>query len=254
MNRNSISRLRVLLSAVVVSFGLVGCATTGQVANRPAEIPAMHTVAEVTGAPIARVDDPWERFNRSMYKFNYHFDKYVFLPVVGGYEFITPTVVQTGVSNFFQNLGEIGTFYNSVFQLKGQKALTTAGRFATNTTIGIGGLFDPASSFGMSKQDEDFGQTLAVWGAGTGPYVVLPVLGPNTVRSATGVLVDGTVRNNMVDSATDLTVGEQNSLNVMDAIDTRHNQPFRYYQSGYPFEYYVVRFLYREKRELAAMK
>jgi phospholipid-binding lipoprotein MlaA len=194
-----------------------------------------------------------------MYKFNYYFDKYFFLPVVRGYEFILPTFAQTGVSNFLYNTREVRTFYNSLLQMKGKKAMTTLGRFVTNSTIGIGGLFDPATGIGMERQDEDFGQTLAVWGVGPGPYLVLPVLGPNTVRSASGLAVDGGVRW-AIDSAIAPYVNVNEAwviwtgLAVLEGIDTRHREKFRYYESGYPFEYYMVRFLYNKKRELLIMK
>ena len=247
----TIRRAFPLLSALYLALTLVGCAATQP--TRPPVEPAMHTVSEIDDEYIARVPDPFEGFNRRMYKFNYHFDKYIFLPVVNSYEFITPTFVQTGVSNFFNNIGEIRTFYNSLLQAKGGKALTTAGRFLTNSTIGIVGLFDPATGMGMKQQDEDFGQTLGYWGVDDGPYLVLPVLGPGTVRSAGGFAVDSGVHTVIAD-AVDLDDGIQTAGTVMKAIDARHRQPFRYYASGYPFEYYVVRFLYREKRELAAMK
>lgn len=214
----------------------------------------MHTTDEIDDAYIARVDDPWQGFNRTMYKFNYHFDKYLFLPVVSGYEFITPTFAQTGVSNFFNNIREVPTFMNSLLQAKGDKALTTLGRFVTNTTIGILGFFDPATSLGMKRQNEDFGQTLGVWGVGAGPYVVLPVLGPNTVRSSTRFVVDTVATDAAIYSNTGLTNDEETGLALLNAVDTRHNQPFRYYGSGYPFEYYFVRFLFVQSRELAVAK
>lgn len=254
MNALTISRIRSLLSIACLSLVLVGCATTNRTVGNLPEVPAKHTVAEISDGSVARVEDPWGGFNRSMYKFNYQFDKYAFLPVVRGYEFIMPTVAQQGVSNFFENLGEIRNFYNSVLQGKGGHAMTAFGRFLTNSTIGIGGLFDPATNMGMKQNKEDFGITLNTWGIGRGPYVVLPVLGPNTVRSTTGLLVDGVVRSEMLDNETGWSNGELNSLTMLDAIDTRHNQPFRYYKSGYPFEYEMVRFLFVEKREIDAMK
>ncbi len=251
--------LRLFLLIYLTAL-LSGCATT---ATRPPVEPAMHSIAEFgDDERMLYVDDPWEGFNRTMYKFNYRFDKYVFLPVVNTYEFITPTFVQTGVSNVFNNIGEIKTLYNSLFQLKGEKALTTLGRFVTNTTIGIGGLFDPATSFGLTRYQEDFGQTLGKWGVGTGPYVVLPVLGPNTARSTGGLVFDSGVRyaitTSIFNSVGGMSDGTEstisNSITAMEAIDTRHKQPFRYYESGYPFEYYMVRYLYRQQREFAIMK
>jgi phospholipid-binding lipoprotein MlaA len=155
-----------------------------------------------------------------MYKFSYYFDKRFFLPVVSGYEFITPTFAQTGLSNFFGNIGEVRTLYNSLFQLKGVKALSTLARFLTNSTIGIGGLFDPATHFGLKKQSEDFGQTLDYWGVGPGPYLVVPVLGPNSLRSAGGFAVDAGIHYAIVtvidpfenvDNGTLITAGDINS-------------------------------------------
>jgi phospholipid-binding lipoprotein MlaA len=251
--------LRLFLCVYLTTL-LSGCATT---ANRPPVEPAMHSIAEFgDDERMLYVDDPWEGFNRTMYKFNYRFDKYVFLPVVNTYEFILPTFVQTGISNVFNNIGEVKTLYNSLFQLKGTKALTTLGRFVTNSTIGIGGLFDPATSFGLTRYEEDFGQTLGKWGVGTGPFVVLPVLGPNTARSTGGLVFDSGVRYaittsifNSVGGMSDGTESTiKNSITAVEAIDTRHKQPFRYYESGYPFEYYMVRYLYRQQREFAIMK
>ncbi len=247
----TIRRAFPVLTALYLVLNLVGCASTRPA--RPPEEPAMHTVREIDDEYVARVDDPWEGFNRSMYRFNYNFDKYLYLPVVNSYEFITPLFVQTGVTNFFNNIGEIRTFYNSLLQAKGGKAMTTAGRFLTNSTIGIVGLFDPATNMGIKRQDEDFGQTLACWGVDTGPYLVMPVLGPGTVRSTSGFAVDSGVHS-AIAKAVDLDDDIQTAGTVLKAIDARHKQPFRYYESGFPFEYNMVRFLYREKRELAAMK
>ena len=253
-----IRRVYPILLALCLALTLAGCATTA--ANLPPEVPAMHSVSEFSDDEnIARVEDPWEGFNRSMYKFNYNFDKYLFLPVVSGYEFITPTFVQTGVSNFFSNIGEIRTLYNSLFQAKGEKALTTLGRFVTNSTIGLAGLFDPATSFGLKRQNEDFGQTLGVWGVGTGPYIVLPILGPNTARSTAGFAVDSGIRSGIIAAIdpfpnSDYTTPVEAGLYTLEAVDQRHRQKFRYYESDYPFEYSMVRFLFTEKRELAVMK
>ncbi|MBV5318611.1 MAG: VacJ family lipoprotein [Desulfobulbaceae bacterium] len=240
-----------VLTALFLALNLSGCASTNPA--YPPEEPAMHSVREIDDEYIAHVNDPWEGFNRSMYKFNYTFDKYVFLPVVNTYEFLAPTFVQTGVSNFFNNIGEICTLYNSLFQLKGGKALTTTGRFLTNSTLGIAGLFDPATRLGLARQNEDFGQTLGRWGVGTGPYVVMPVLGPATVRDVSGYAVDTGVHAALVNEA-DLDEDLQNGITALNTIDIRHQQPFRYYESGYPFEYYMVRFLYREKQELEALR
>jgi len=245
-----------LLAALCLAFILAGCATT--TANLPPEIPAMHTVSEIQDEYVAKRTDPWVGFNRSMYKFNYNLDKYVLLPVVSGYEFITPEIVQTGVSNFFSNIVEVRNLTNCIFQLKGMQTLTTFGRFLTNSTIGIAGLFDPATSMGMPRQDEDFGQTLGWWGAGSGNYLVLPLFGPSSVRDTSGIAVDAGIRYgiasaigvNDIDNATAIKAG----VTTVEAIDKRHKEKFRYYGSNYPFEYEMVRFLAGKKRELDIMK
>lgn len=241
----------LLLIILVLLAQLVGCAATPPL--RSYEEPPMHTLAEFDDEVIAHVDDPWERFNRRMYTFNYRLDQFVFLPVVDAYETVTPRFVRTGVSNFFSNIGEICTLYNSLLQFRGKKAATTTGRFLVNSTIGLVGLFDPATSMGLKRQNEDFGQTLGHWGVDSGPYVVLPVLGPNTVRGTGGIAVDTSVHIPLIDqvqldSATEL------GTDMLKGVDTRHRQSFRYYQSGYPFEYSVVRFVIRKKTELSVLK
>jgi phospholipid-binding lipoprotein MlaA len=252
----TIRRACPVIIALYLALFVAGCATT----KLPPEQPAMHTVSEIDDQSIKSIhDDPWVGFNRSMYKFNYNFDKYVFLPVVNTYEYIAPVPVQTGVSNFFNNLGEGRTFYNSILQGKGEKAFITLCRFVTNSTLGIGGIFDPATYFDQKRQNEDFGQTLGVWGVPTGPYLVVPVLGPGTVRSTGGFLVDAAaysaVRNSLaIDDKMDHGQALLNTITVMKAIDNRHQQPFRYNDSGYPFEYELVKFLYRESREMQVKK
>jgi phospholipid-binding lipoprotein MlaA len=243
-----------------MALTLAGCATTA--ATMPPEVPAMHSVKELDDEVVAGADtDPWVNTNKSLYVFNYNLDKYLLLPVVNTYEYILPKFVQTGVSNFFNNIAEIRTLYNSLFQAKGSKALTTTGRFLTNSTIGIAGLFDPATSFGMKRQNEDFGQTLGVWGVGTGPYFVMPALGPGTVRSASGFVVDTAIHSG-IKTALDLpdSVSEehgdeiQTGVTVLKAIDNRHQQSFRYLDNGYPFEYELVRYFYRQSREMEVRK
>jgi phospholipid-binding lipoprotein MlaA len=194
-----------------------------------------------------------------MYKFNYEADRFVLIPVVAGYETIVPRFARTGVSNFFANIGEFRTFYNCILQAKGKKSLVTLGRFLTNSTIGIGGLFDPASSFGWRQQHEDFDHTLETWGAGTGPYLVLPVLGPSTARNASGLAVDGVVRWAVMGSIDPFGWTGANSeiemgTTALEAVDLRHRERFRYYESDYPFEYYMVRYISSEQRELKVLK
>src|SRR3546814_15959964 len=108
------------------------------------------------------------------------------LPVVRGYRYVTPRPVRTGVSNFFSNLGEVPTLFNSLAQLKGQRAANATARFLFNSILGVGGLWDPATRMGLPRQSEDFGQTLGYWGVPQGPSLILPALGPPNLRHTTG--------------------------------------------------------------------
>jgi phospholipid-binding lipoprotein MlaA len=242
---------------LMLSLFLCGCAAT--MVNNQAEVPARHTISEFRDQRFAEVTDPWEGFNRSMYRFNFYFDRYLFIPVVKGYEYITPTFLQERISGFYNNLGEVRNLTNSLFQLKGMESVTTLGRFVTNSTLGIGGLFDPATSFGLERHDEDFGKTLGYWGADSGPYLVLPIFGPSSLRDTGGLAVDTGIRYGIY-TAIDPFGNTGNSfaistgISTLEAIDTRHQQSFRYYESGFPFEYYMVRFLYHEKREIETGK
>ena len=131
--------------------------------------------------------DPWEGFNRSVFAFNEALDSYVAKPVAQGYQTITPQFIDTGVTNFFSNLEDVLIIVNDVFQLKPIQALSDTGRFLINSTVGLLGFFDVASHIGLTKHDEDLGQTLGYWGVGSGPYVMLPFLGPSNVRDAFGL-------------------------------------------------------------------
>jgi phospholipid-binding lipoprotein MlaA len=194
--------------------------------------------------------DPWEGFNRTMYRFNYRFDRYVFLPAVSAYQAVMPDFAEKGVHNFFTNFRQISTLINSILQFEGVKALETTSRLLVNTTIGILGLFDWASPMGIPYHQEDFGQTLGVWGVGSGPYLVLPIMGPSSVRDGTGLLVDAVVRNEIRNEIVDLETWQEWTWTIVDAIDTRANVAFRYYETGSPFEYEWVRMLYSTKRQL----
>ncbi len=134
--------------------------------------------------------DPWEGYNRSMFKFNKRLDRVVLKPVATGYKAVMPDFAETGVSNFFSNLGDVPNAFNNLLQGKLKAAGTDTLRFLTNSTIGIVGLFDVASTVGLEKHNEDFGQTLATWGVPAGPYIQLPILGPNTLRGAGGLAID----------------------------------------------------------------
>ncbi len=157
------------LGGVCVAAALSGCASTGQDSNP---------------------QDPWEGFNRGVYQFNDTLDRYALKPIAQGYDTVTPDPVQDGVGNFFSNLGEIRTVFNSVLQWQWGNAGVASGRFLVNTILGVGGVLDPATRMGLNENEEDFGQTLGVWGVDSGPYLVLPILGPSTVRDTSGLPVD----------------------------------------------------------------
>lgn len=153
----------------IAAFGLAGCASTR--ASNPA--------------------DPLEPINRSIYKFNDTVDKAVVKPVARGYKAVMPTVGRVMVSNFFSNLDDVVVTVNDLLQFKLVQGFSDGMRFVVNTTVGVFGLVDVASAGGLKKHNEDFGQTLGVWGVGNGPYLVLPVLGPSTLRDSAGLYVDG---------------------------------------------------------------
>lgn len=136
------------------------------------------------------ISDPWETYNRSIFSFNEVMDSYLAEPVARGYDKVTPKPVQTGVSNFFQNLRYPQYVVSDLIQLDFKQLAIHTGRFLTNTTIGIGGIFDVAQHFGLEHKQSDVGLALARNGVGTGPYWVLPFLGPSNVRDAIGLAVD----------------------------------------------------------------
>jgi phospholipid-binding lipoprotein MlaA len=206
----------------------------------------------VPGVPYLSEDvpDPWQGFNRTMYRFNYRFDKYVFLPVVNGYQAVVPDIAQKGVHNFFNNLREITTLINSALQLSAQKTVITTSRLIVNTTVGLLGLIDVATPLDLPRQQEDFGQTLGHWGVGTGPYLVLPIYGPSNVRDTGGLLTDSTVMSAIDPLGLEGHPQRQIAYYTLYPIDTRAHIPFRYYETGSPFEYEYVRMLYTTKRKM----
>lgn len=134
--------------------------------------------------------DPWESWNRGVYKVNDKIDHAVLAPVARGYRKVVPQPIRTGIRNFFTNLNTTTVLINDALQGKFRASANDLGRFVMNSTIGLGGLFDPASAAGLDKNDEDFGQTLGKWGVHSGPFLELPLLGPSDVRDAPARLVD----------------------------------------------------------------
>ena len=164
---------------LVVALTMVACANQPQKPASPAEVQQVPN------------PDPLEGFNRKVHGFNMFFDHWLLKPAAKGYRWIAPQPVELGVSNFFTNLGEVSNTLNSALQWKWAEAGKSSGRFLLNSTLGLAGLFDVARPMGLDKADgEDFGQTLAAWGMGSGPYLVLPFLGPSTLRDTAARPVD----------------------------------------------------------------
>lgn len=163
--------------------------------------------------------DPLESYNRSMTNFNEQVDALVLKPVAIAYKDITPAPVRTGVSNFFANLSDAWSFVNNVLQLRGEAAASSFMRFNVNTFFGLGGVLDVASEMGIDRYRQDFGLTLGRWGVSTGPYVVLPILGPSTVRDTFALPVD--MKGNLVSYVDP--VSARNSLYALRAVEARSN-------------------------------
>lgn len=161
--------------------------------------------------------DPFESFNRGVYSFNEGLDTVVLTPVATAYRNVTPALVRSGVSNFFGNLEDAWSFVNSLLQGKLRPAVDNFFRFGVNSTFGILGLFDVASEMQIDRHSEDFGQTLGSWGFGPGPYLVLPVFGPSSLRDALALPVDW--KGDLVGHVDD--VATRNGLRVLNLIDTR---------------------------------
>ena len=171
---------------------LTGCAGNDVIDSEVVDVSVSETDPEVVEVDIEEESevDPYEGFNRSMYGFNDTLDTYVAEPISDAYLWVTPRFVQTGIHNFFSNLKDINVVLNDVMQGKGGQGVDDTGRFLVNSTLGLAGLFDVATEIGLDKHEEDFAQTLAVWGVPQGPYLVLPLLGPATTRGVPGGIFD----------------------------------------------------------------
>ncbi|HEX2791264.1 MAG TPA: VacJ family lipoprotein [Steroidobacteraceae bacterium] len=220
------------IAAASASFARALAPDTSQAVMQltPADAPSMYSY------------DPWERLNRHIYRFNAQFDEAVFLPVADSYRRL-PSPVRAGVHNFFDNLSEPKSVVNFALQLRPMFGLRSLGRFVINTTLGIGGLFDVAAHFKLRGYLTGFSATLSIWGMHPGPYMVIPILGPSTLRDSVGMLGDYAV--SYAINVADLYRGDKTwALGTVDAIDLRANTDFRYYATGSPFEYETIRFLY----------
>ena len=190
--------------------------------------------------------DPLEGLNRGVYKFNDIADKAVAKPVAKAYKYITPTPIRTGVSNFFANLGTFGSFFNNLLQFKIGNAMSEAGRFVINSTFGLAGFIDVASMDNIPVHKEDFGQTLGTWGLGQGAYLVLPILGPSTLRDTTGFVVDtvafdlvtyqhniGNIATSNVLRGTSLINTRASLLDASDILDEAALDPYAFMRDAY---------------------
>jgi phospholipid-binding lipoprotein MlaA len=175
--------------------GLVGLSTlllfTSPTFAQEQTLPSGPPTASTENVPEVAENDPLQPFNRKVFWFNDHLDMYVLEPVAKGWDYVLPRRVETSISNFFWNLHFPIDTVNAVLQGKFKEAGSDVGRFLVNTTVGVAGFFDPATSLGLELHWKDFGQTLGVWGVCPGPYLVLPILGPSDVRDGGGLIVDG---------------------------------------------------------------
>ena len=169
--------------------------------------------------PGVNTNDPLEPLNRQVYGFNTAVDKTVLKPVATVYQDVLPSVARQGVGNFFSNLGEVWSFANNAMQLKVGDAAETLVRFGTNTVFGVFGLFDVAGDLGIRQHKQDFGQTLGYWGVPPGPYLMIPLLGPSSVRDGSALVLD--YKANLLDREKNIRL--RNSLIATQFINTRAN-------------------------------
>lgn len=190
--------------------------------------------------------DPIEPTNRKVYVFNEQLDRFVAKPLADGYVFITPRFVRRGVTNFFDNMGEPGNAVNNVLQGKPRDGARDTGRFLINSTIGLAGLFDVATALGMERSNEDFGQTLAVWGTPEGAYLVLPAYGPNNTRDVNDIPVS-LATNPITYAGWMITL----PLYALDLVNTRAqlDQAARFRSEAALDEYDFTRSAYRQYRD-----
>ncbi|UZE22013.1 VacJ family lipoprotein [Pseudomonas sp. B21-056] len=168
-------------------------------------------------AQAATEEDPWESINRPIFTFNDTLDTYALKPLAQGYQYVTPQFLEDGIHNMFRNIGDVGNLANDLLQAKPAAAGVDTARLIFNTTFGLLGFFDVGTKMGLQRSDEDFGQTLGYWGVGSGPYVMLPLLGPSTLRDAPAKFVDNyTTPYPYIDN-----VSVRNSIFGLNVVDTR---------------------------------
>ena len=195
--------------------------------------------------------DPFEPMNRAVFKFNETIDENVLRPIAETYRDVIPNPVQSGVANFFSNIGEINTVVNDVLQLKFGQAGYDLTRFAINTTIGVFGIFDVATHLGMKRNKEDFGQTLGYWGISPGPYIVLPFFGPSTIRDAPSLYVDLKTNESISPVHTELHHEERQTASGLEIVDIRARllRATKILETAAKDPYVFVRESYLQKRK-----
>lgn len=198
----------------------------------------------LVSSTLVLANDPWEATNVRIYAFNKAVDGWLLRPVAIVYNNGVPTIIRQGIGNFFSNIDDVNVLANNVLQLKLQDAMSDSGRLLINTTVGIGGVIDVASSVGLAKNEEDFGQTFGRWGIGAGPYVVLPFFGPSSVRDSVGMVLDTAF--NPIQYHNDEST--RNALNAIKQLDNRASVlSMENLISG--DEYLFVREAYLQQRE-----
>jgi phospholipid-binding lipoprotein MlaA len=230
-------------AATAAATASAAASEVGQAAHDTAGVPAPLTAAD---APSMYTYDPWERLNRFTYRFNARFDEAVFRRAANAYLRL-PSPIRSGVHNFFGNLSEVDSVINYTLQWRLKQGVRSLGRFVINSTVGLGGLFDVAARFKLPGAPTGLSATLGKWGMHPGPYLVIPFLGPSTLRDGLGFLGDyGTSYG--INFANLYRGNVSWGLGTVNAVDQRSNVSFRYYSTGSPFEYENIRFLYVRKR------
>ncbi len=205
--RRIVKRDVLLGILLVLALPLSGCATTSGGPGQSAD------------SGDDEVYDPFESYNRVIFRFNDEFDRFVLKPVAEAYSYVLPRPVKNSVSRFFNNLLGPTVVVNDLLQGKLKQSAADTGRFVINSTIGVVGLFDPAKPLGLTPHNQDFGLTLGVWGLHAGPYIVWPILGPSNLRDSIGLVGDYYTYpvNYLKDSKS------RWGLRILDAVDTRAN-------------------------------
>lgn len=218
----------------------------GNIARILALVLTLVLVAGCASTPGGDPSDPYEGTNRKIYNFNDSIDRNVLQPVARGYVNVAPEPMRNGVTNFFDNVGYLNVIANDLLQGKPGQFLSDTGRFVVNSTIGLGGLFDPAKEMGLEAHDEDLGQTFGVWGAGEGAYLNIPLAGPSSFRDAPG-FISAMLLNPLTYLNPIVTI----PLNVVGAVNTRANllEATNIRDQAALDPYTFVREAYRQQRE-----